>query len=93
MHPEHFERCAAVGAPGPTGDAALAIEIRFDRAAIAGLETVRRAAGVDDLDAELVSEDARVREEGLPPRKRVQVGAAHADPVHTHARIARRLTR
>ena len=50
---------------------------------------VPRAAGdLDDLDAQLVSEDARIGEERLVALVGVQVGAADADAVHAHQRFA-----
>ena len=46
-------------------------------------------AGVEDLDAELVPEDARVVEKRLPSSEGVEVGAADADAMHAHQRLAR----
>ncbi len=57
------------------------------------MEAVRLAAGLDHLDAKLVTEDARVVEERLPPGEGMKVGAAHANAMHAHERLARRLNR
>ena len=66
------------------------VEIRLHRATVAGLEPVGLITRVNDLDAELVPEHARVVEEGLLAREGMQIGAAHADAVHAHERGARR---
>ena len=75
--------------PAAARKTAPAIDVRLDRATVAGLEPVRVAAGVEDLDAELVTEDARVVEKRLPSSEGVEVGAADADAMHAHQRFAR----
>ena len=52
---------------------------------------MRLAAGLDHLHAKLVTEDARVGEKRLPPGEGMKVGAAHANAMHAHERLARRL--
>jgi hypothetical protein len=65
-----------------------AVDVGFDRAAIAGFEAVRFGAGIDDLDAELVTQNARVVEERLFAGEGVEVGAADADAVNAHEGFA-----
>ena len=75
--------------PAAASKTAPAIDVRLDRATVAGLESVRLVAGVDDLDAELVPKNARVVEKRLPSSEGVEVGAADADAMHAHQRLAR----
>src|SRR3954470_11587882 len=86
VHAKDREAGAAVWASVAAGDAPAAVQIGFDRAAITRLQSVRAVAGVDDLHAKLVPEDAGVREEGLAASKRVQIGATHTNPMNTHER-------
>jgi hypothetical protein len=67
-----------------------AVHIRLDGAAVASAEAVGRVAGIEHLDAQLVPEHTRVGKKRLPPGKRVQIGAAHADAVDAHERRAGR---
>jgi hypothetical protein len=89
VYTEHFEICAAIGSAGTARNAAPAVEIGLDRAAVAGLESIRLAAWVENLDAKLVTEDAWVLEKGLLPGKGVKVCAAHADAMHPYQGLTR----
>ncbi len=80
---------ATVGAALPAGEAVAAIDVRFDRAAVAGLEAVRLGPCVDDLDAQLMAQDPGIAEERLAPGEGMEVGPAHPDPVHPHEGFAR----
>src|SRR5690606_32701163 len=88
VHTEHFEFGAAVGLAASAGDAAAAVEVRFHGATIAGLEVTGRVTRIDDLDAEFMAEHARKSEERLTTGKGVQVGAADADTMYPHQRLA-----
>ena len=89
VHTQALELGAAIRSAGATGDASPAAEVRLDGASVARLYPVRIAAGIDDLDAQLVTEDARVVEKRLPSGKGVQVSPADADAMHPHQRVAR----
>ena len=86
---EHLDVRAAIRLAPAAGDAFLAVDVRLDRAAVAGFDVVDALADGDDLHAEFVPEDARVGEERLLAVESVDVGAAHADAVHAHQGLAR----
>jgi hypothetical protein len=79
---------ATVGLAPAARDAFAAIDIGFDRAAVAGFEPVRIVARLDHFDGKLVPEHPRVTEEGLAAGKRMQVGPAYADTVDAHEGVA-----
>ena len=90
MDAQDLQVDAAVGLPPAAGNAAPAVQIRLDRAALAGLQPSLIRADLDDLHSQFVPENARIAEERLPAAVRVQVGAANADPVHAHQGFAGR---
>ena len=90
VHSERFQLGAAIGSSRAARDAPPAIQVGLDRAAVAGFQPVRLAAGIDDLDAELMAENPRVVKKWLPSGKGVEIGAAHADAVHPHEGLTRR---
>src|SRR5206468_3522167 len=65
VHAEDLELDAAVALSPPAGDAAAAVEVRLDGAAVADFQPRRGVVHRDDLDAQFVAEDARVGEERL----------------------------
>jgi hypothetical protein len=77
----YLEVGAAIGFAAAAGDAATAVDVGLDGAAVTGLEAVGFGAGIDNLDAKFVAEDARVVEEGLFTGESVEVGTANADTV------------
>src|SRR5688572_7924050 len=54
VHAQHLEIGAAIRSPAAARKTAPAIDVRLDRATVAGLEPMRVVAGVEDLHAELV---------------------------------------
>src|SRR5205085_6021611 len=88
--PEDLEALAAVAATGPAGAALLAVQVRLDRAALAGLDVRDAGSGLEDFDPELVARDARISVEGHLAEEARDVGAADADAQHAHQRLARR---
>jgi hypothetical protein len=81
VHAEDLQVDATVGFAATSGDALATVQVRFDRAVIANGDFLRIRPHGDDLDTELVSEDARIGEERLPAPKRVHVGATDTDPM------------
>ena len=77
--------CAAGALAGET---LLAIDVRFDRAAVAGLDVDDASADFDDLDAEFMAGDARVAEERHLAEVAADVGAANADAMDAHHCLA-----
>jgi hypothetical protein len=71
------------------GNAASAIEERFDRAPIARSHVPGSGADLDDFDAELMTENPWIAEKGLVSNESMDVGATHADAVNAHERLAR----
>src|SRR5262249_36782440 len=70
---------AAVCAVAPASETLLAIHVRLDRAALAGLEVRHALPDCDDLDAEFVAGDAGITVEGHLAEIAADVGAADAD--------------
>src|SRR5262249_14354737 len=64
-------------------------DVRLDRAAVAGPDVGHARADGEHLDAELVAGDTRVAEEGHLAQVAADVGAADADAVDAHQRLAR----
>ena len=88
VHAEHLELLAAVAPTAAARRTRAAIDIRFHRAAVARPHGRDIVGHLGDLDRELVSENAWIREERLAAPPRVVVGAAHADAAHAHERHA-----
>ena len=66
---EHLDGRAGVGLAPAAGDTFLAVDVRLDRAAVAGRDVGHALADRHHLDAEFVAEDARVGEKGCLPLK------------------------
>ena len=66
----------------------MAVAVRFYGASIPRRNTGHALAYRDDLDAQLVAQDAWVGKERLVPLIGVQVGAADADPMNLEERFA-----
>src|SRR5712691_7090275 len=81
MNAEHLEPHAAVRLSNTARNAGAAAQVRFDGAPIAGPDPLGIAGDLDDLDPQLVPEDARIDEERLVALVGVQVGAADPDAV------------
>jgi hypothetical protein len=79
---------AAIRFAAAAGDALAAVDVGFNGAAVASFEAVRFGAGIDDLDAEFVSADARVIKERLFTGEGVKICTANADTVDAHERFA-----
>jgi hypothetical protein len=84
---QYLQIYAAVGFAPTASDAASAIEVRFDRAAVARFYVFRRTTDCDHLDAKLVTEYSGIAEERLPSIEGMDVGAADADPVNAYQRF------
>src|SRR5262249_3927196 len=80
----------AVGSPAPARAAGSAVQVRLDRAAIAGLQVAGRGVDLLDLHAELMAKNARIREERLPPAEGGAIGAPDAGTMHANERMPRR---
>jgi hypothetical protein len=65
-------------------DAAAAIDRGLYGAAVTCAETGGFSSKINDLDAELVPEDARIPEEGLLAGEGVTIGATYADTMDAH---------
>jgi hypothetical protein len=78
---------AAVGFATAASDAASAIEVRFDRAAVARFDVFGRTTHRNHLDAKLATEYSRVAEKRLPSIEGMDVGAADSDAVNAHRRF------
>ena len=89
MNAETLQADAAVRLASPAGDTGSAAQIGLDRAVIAGLQVRFGRVYGDDLDTQLVAEDARVGEERLAAPERMEIRAAHADATHAYDRITR----
>ena len=81
---EALQGFAAVRPTGSARPAIPTIQVRFDGATIARLESVRSLWNRNDLDAEFVAEDARVFEERLSPGKGVKIGATNPHSTHVN---------
>ena len=86
---EALQRFAAVRPTGSARPAIPTIQVRFDGATIARLESVRSLWNRNDLDAEFVAEDARVFEERLSPGKGVKIGATNPHSTHSNESMIR----
>jgi hypothetical protein len=85
---QHLQVHAAVGFATAASDAASAIEVRFDRAAVARFDVFGRTTYRNHLDANLVTEYSRVAEKRLPSIEGMDVGAADTDAVNAHRRFS-----
>lgn len=79
MDSEHLQAGAAIGTIGPAGDAVSAVEVRLDRAQLASLQLTGASAWIDNLDAQLVSEDPGIFKKRLAPTIGVEVCSADSD--------------
>tara|TARA_B100000809_G_scaffold224362_2_gene234462 strand:+ start:897 stop:1202 length:306 start_codon:yes stop_codon:yes gene_type:complete len=82
MDSEYLQPGAAIGAAIPAGDAIVAVEIGFDGAEVSGAQPRSVLSDLEDLNAELVTENAWVFQEGLAAPVGMQVGAADPYPVN-----------
>jgi hypothetical protein len=89
MDAEHLELPAAVGVPPPARVAVRVVEVRLDRAAVAGPDVYHPRADLEHLDPQLMPRNAGVAEERHLAQVAADVGAADADPVDAHQRLAR----
>ena len=76
---EDLQVLAAVRRPRRQAKHCLAVDVRLDRAAVAGLDVGHAGADRDDFDAQLVAGNARVAEERHLAEIAADVGAADAD--------------
>src|SRR5271165_93731 len=89
MNSQHLQVRAAIRFATSAGDAATAIEVRLDRAAVAGFHVLCRTTHRYDLDAKFVTKDSREAEKRLPSIEGVDVGAADADAANAYQRFPR----
>jgi hypothetical protein len=82
MDSQYLQPGAAIGAASAAGDAVVAVEIRLNGAEIAGTQSCSIFADLEDLNAELMAENAWVFQEGLAAPVGMQVGAADPYPVN-----------
>ncbi len=85
---EDFELLAAVRLAAAAGVTVRVVDVRLDGAAVAGLDVRHALADRHDLDAQLVAGDARIAEERHLAEIAADVGAADADTVDAHQRLA-----
>lgn len=79
MHAENAETFTAVAAALKAGVAGATVQVRFDRTTISRFNLSDAGAGADHLNAQLVSENARVVNEGHLSQIAGDVGAADAN--------------
>ena len=89
-HAERLVVFAAVREAAAAGVTALAIDVRLDRAVVAGCDIGHAFAHGEDLDAEFVAGDAGVGKERHFAEEAAVVRPADADAVVAHQRLARR---
>ena len=85
---EDLQVLAAVAAAAPAGEARLAVHVRLDGAAVARLDVGDAGADLEHLDAQFVAGDARIAVERHLAEIAADVGAADADAVDAHQRLA-----
>jgi hypothetical protein len=88
MNSQHADVCAAIWFASAARDALAAVDIRFHRAVVAGLDVRHAFANGKNLDAEFVAQDARIGKERLFAVKSMDVRAANADAMNAHQRFA-----
>ena len=89
-HAEGLMVLAAVGEAAATAVARLAVDVGLDRAMVARLDVRHARADGEDLDAELMTRNTRVGVERHLTEIAAVVGAADADAVDAHDRLAGR---
>jgi len=82
MDAEDFEVPAAVSTAAFAGGAGLAVDVRFDGAAVAGFDVGDVGSDFEDFDDELVAGDAGVAVEGHFAQIAGYVGPADSDAVN-----------
>lgn len=87
-HAQHFQRLATIATAAPAGEARLAIHVRLNGTAVAGLDVGDAIADGKDFDAEFVTGNARVAEERHLAEVAAVVGAANAHAMHGDERFA-----
>jgi hypothetical protein len=88
-HPERLMLFATVGQSPPAGVTALAVDVRFDRTAVARPDVLHPGAHRENLDAELMSRNPWIRIERHLAEVTTVVGAADTDPVDADQGLAR----
>src|SRR5262245_46347065 len=89
MDPQGLVLFTAIGVSAAARITHLAIDIRLDGTAIAGRHVLDVGGDSDDFDAEFVTWDARIAEEGHFTQVSGQIGATNADTMNAHQRLAR----
>ena len=84
---EDLQLLAAVRMPAAARVAIRVVDVRLDRAAIAGLDVLHVRADGDDLDAEFMTRNPRVAKERHLAEIPGQIGPADADVVDAHDRV------
>src|SRR5262249_50755349 len=87
--PKAFQLHTAVRLTASTSDTLATRQIRLDSAPRTLFDTMRIVSHGNDIDAELMSEPARIAEKWLFTAVGVQVRAANADPFDLHQGFAR----
>ena len=88
MDAERLMLFATVGVAAPAGVTLLTVNVRLDAATVAGRDVRNALADGEDFDAEFVAGDARVAEERHLAEVAADVGAADADLMDAHQRLA-----
>jgi hypothetical protein len=81
-NPERLVLLAAIRESAPAGVTPLAIEIRFNRTAIARLHVLHPLAHGKHLHSQFVARDPGVREKGHLSQITAEIGAADTDAMH-----------
>jgi hypothetical protein len=90
MHPEGLVILTAIRMTPATGVALLTVQIRFHAAAIPHLHSSNPLAQSDDLDAQFVTGNSRVRKEGHFTQIPAEIGTANSDAMDTDHRLTGR---
>src|SRR5437588_925313 len=88
VYSQHLELGAAVRLAVPAGDASAAVEVGLYRALVARLDVRDPGPYGFDFNAELMAQDARVREVGLVSAESVDVRSADTHAPHADERFA-----
>src|SRR2546423_1641869 len=89
MHAEYLQILTAIAVTFPARKAVLAIHVRLNGTAAAGLQIRPPRADRHDFDTQFVAGDARVTIERHFAEETAQVSAADADPMNPHQDFSR----
>ena len=85
MDAQHLEVLAAVAGSALTSVALWIIDVWLDTTAVAWLDVGHVLSDFQDLNAQFVTQDARIGNEGKRASVTTEIGAADAHAVNAHA--------